>query len=118
MRLYVDEDALEHALVEAFRANGFDVLTANDASNQGLSDPEQLEVAASLGRVIYTYNTRDFQRIHREWLGSGRSHAGIIVCNRQRWNVGEQLRRLRALSAELGDAMENRCEFLSNFPRP
>jgi hypothetical protein len=50
--------------------------------------------------VLYSFNLADVFRLHGEWQATGRHHAGIVVASRQRYSVGEQIRRLGAL---LGD---------------
>ncbi len=76
--LYLDED-VSVVVAAILRARGFDVVTARDIGQLGLSDSEQLAYAAQAGRVLLTHNRVDFERLHREWLGSGRSHQGIII---------------------------------------
>jgi hypothetical protein len=68
IRLFVDEDAMANALVSGLRARGIDVLTAGGQGRRNLDDDQQLEFATSQGRVLYTFNTSDFYRIHIEWL--------------------------------------------------
>ena len=58
--LFFDEDSAERPLVSALRGAGFDCLTAFDAGRRGLSDEDQLALAAAAGTVIYTRNTKDF----------------------------------------------------------
>ena len=64
IRLYVDEDAAQHAVVEGLRGRGVDVLTILDAAKTSATDEEQLEFATSQGRSIYTLNVDDFCRLH------------------------------------------------------
>ena len=45
------------------------------------SDREQLLGATVQGRVIFTYNTRDFVPLSREYS----EHAGIVVAAQSRW---------------------------------
>jgi len=100
VRLYVDVDASEHAVVKALRQRGIDVLTATETCHEQLTDDRHLEFAASVGRPIYSLNARDFARLHAEYLTSGRSHAGIIVIPRQRYGTGEKVRRISDLLAK------------------
>ncbi len=81
-------------LIVGLRARNVDVLTVLEANLLGRDDETQLAFAAQEQRVLYTFNVGDFCRMHSEYLQSGRSHAGIIVVPRQRYGVGEQLRRL------------------------
>jgi hypothetical protein len=113
LRLYVDEDAEQHAVVEGLRAQGIDVLTSEDVNKLRAPDSEQLATAASLSRAIYTFNVRDFARLHSEYLHAGESHAGIIVIPRQRYSIGEKIRRLAELASRLtAEDMINRIEYL------
>jgi len=114
IRLYVDEDSMRHALVEALRARGVDVLTAVEAGMIERKDEEHLEYATVQGRVLYTFNVGDFYRLHTAFLKQGKSHAGIILARQQRYPVGEQMRRLlKLIAAKSAEEMRNRVEFLS-----
>ena len=116
IRLYIDEDAMSRGLAKGLRARGVDVTTTNEEGKTGLEDAEQLEHAASQGRVLYTYNTSDFHQLHIEYLAQGRSHAGIIFAPQQRYSIGEQIRRLLLLIAtKPAEEMIDNAEFLSNW---
>ena len=62
VRLYVDEDASETAVIVGLRARGVELLTTWEAGRLGLSDADQLAFAADQGRALYTFNARDFAR--------------------------------------------------------
>lgn len=114
IRLYMDEDSMDQALVRALRARGVDVTTALDEAMIERDDTEHLDYATDQGRVLYTFNVRDFNRLHGECLTQGKSHAGIILAPQQRYSIGEQMRRLLALmAAKSADDMKNNVEFLS-----
>jgi hypothetical protein len=113
VRLYIDEDAGENAVVHGLRARGFDVLTTIEAHQRGVTDREQLAFAVQQARAIYTFNVGDFARLHREFLSQGVDHAGIIVLPDQRCSIGEKIRRLaRFLSSVTAEEMVNRMEYL------
>jgi len=113
IRLYIDEDAMARALVQGLRAHGVDVTTVTEERMTGETDPIQLEYAASQERVIYTFNVGDFCRLHAEYMSQSRSHAGIIVVYRQRYSVGEQLRRLlNLIKTRSAEEMRNALHFL------
>ena len=117
VRLYLDEDAMDEDLVDALRARRVDVQTAHEAGMRKRKDHEQLAYATAQGRVLYTFNTRHFCALHAEFLRSGNSHAGIVVCRQQRYSVGEQMRRLlNAITAKTAEEMRNGLEFLSDWP--
>jgi hypothetical protein len=72
-----------------------------------------LAFAADQGRTLYTFNARDFARLHKEILQAGGSHAGIIVIPEQRYSVGEKIRRLAAfVHASTAESLKNRIEYL------
>ncbi len=76
-RLYADEDFPRPAVI-ALRKLGHDVLTASEAGKAGVSDPTALDYAIAAGRVVLTYNRRDFVRLHLARPG----HAGMVVCTK------------------------------------
>jgi len=79
IRLYVDEDAMDKALVQALRARGIDVITALDGNMIERQDEDHLAYATAQGRVLSSFNIGDFSRLHTAFLGQGKSHAGIIT---------------------------------------
>jgi hypothetical protein len=112
-KLYVDEDAAEHALVSALRQHGIDVLTVAEAGQETHSDEEQLRFAASAGRTLYSLNVADFARLHRQYQAAGEEHAGIVLIPRQRYGVGEKIRRLvELLDQTEADTLKNSLHFL------
>jgi len=116
IQIYIDEDAMDSDLVAALRSRGVTVLTALGAGLTEKPDDQQLAFAAECGCVLYTFNVSDFYRLHAEWVGAGREHAGMILAPQQRFSVGEQLRRLLHLRATTtAAAMRNRVEFLGNW---
>jgi len=116
IRIYVDEDAMDRDLVEGLRARGVDVLTALEAGMIERSDEEHLDFATREGRILYSFNIKDFYRLHQEYLARGKSHSGIILARQQRYSLGEQMRRLLKLIATRSEEeMRNRVEFLSTW---
>ncbi len=113
-RLYIDEDSMSHALVDALRARGVDVATPLDVGMMGTQDEEQLIFAANSGRVIFSFNTGDFFGLHTEWQSLGRNHAGIILAQQQQVSIGDLMRRLlKLLANKSAESMHNQVEFLS-----
>ncbi len=74
-RLYADEN-FKRAAVEELHRLGHDVLTVQEAGQQGGNDPHVLAYATALGRGVLTFNRRHFIRLHLQ----SPAHAGIIVC--------------------------------------
>ena len=114
LRLYIDEDTMSHALVNALRARGVDVVTPLDIELMGHSDEGQLQFAAGSGRAMFSFNVGDFFQLHTEWQSIGREHAGIILAQQQQFSVGELMRRLLRLTAgKTAESMRNQVEFLT-----
>ena len=114
VRLYMDEDSMDSDLVRALRLRGVDVHTARDVRLIARPDIEQLAYAAANGRSLYSFNVADFMKIHDVYLTSGEHHAGIILAQQQRYNVGEQMRRLlRLVGTKPAEQMRDSVEFLS-----
>jgi len=89
---------MSRALLRGLRARGIEATTVLEEQKVGESDRAQLEYAWQTKRVLYSFNVSDFCRLHKEYLTDGRPHAGIVVVNRQRYSVGEQLRLLLKLA--------------------
>jgi hypothetical protein len=116
IRLYLDEDSMQRALVGALTGAGFDVLTAQQAGMRRRPDADQLALATGLGRACYTANVGDFNALHTIYMREQRQHAGIILLADQLLPVGEQLRRLLNLSDALGDGtLASQLEWLGGW---
>jgi hypothetical protein len=116
IRLYFDEDSMDHELVVALRGRGVDVLTTLEAGMLSRSDEEHLEFATAQSRVLYSFNIADFCRLHSAWLSRGRSHAGLILGQQQQLTIGEQMRRLlKLVASRSAEEMIDRAEFLSSW---
>jgi predicted nuclease of predicted toxin-antitoxin system len=114
IRLYADEDAMAHRLAHELRMRGLDITTALDEGMIDRPDVALLQYASRQGRVLYSYNTADYYRLHREFLAQGKQHAGIILAQQQRYSIGEQLRRLLRIAAiKSAEDMQNGIEFLT-----
>lgn len=81
------------ATVTGLRRRGMDLVTAQDRAQCGVDDDVLLTSATGEGRLMLTYDT-DFLRIHREWLQSGKSHAGIVFWHGNQLPIGEAIRRI------------------------
>jgi hypothetical protein len=113
VRLYVDEDAEEYAVIQGLLARGLDVLTTSAEHRTGTTDAEQLAFAIELQRTLYSLNVADFACLRRERLKRGDSHFGIVVIPDQRCSIGEKIRRLAAfVNRVTAEEMIDRMEFL------
>ena len=96
--LYFDEDAQDSDLIQALNLRGVGVIGAWAAGMCERNDEEHLLWAVAESRSLYSFNVRDYCRLHAEFLAQGKSHAGIILAKQQHYSVGEQMRRLLKLA--------------------
>ncbi|MDX2141400.1 MAG: DUF5615 family PIN-like protein [Chloroflexota bacterium] len=80
-RLYADEN-FSQPVVNRLRELGHDVLTTRDVgkADQRISDPEVLQYASEVERILLTFNNWDFVTLHERMP----DHAGIIACTEDR----------------------------------
>jgi len=93
IRFYLDEDATSNRLLQALRNRGADVISSVEAEMLAQSDEAQLEWASIHQRVLCSFNTRDFYRIHSNWLVNEKAYVEIIL-GKQDYSVGDQMRGL------------------------
>lgn len=116
IRLYFDEDSQDSDVVRDVRFRGLDILTSHEAGMDHRNDEDQLDFAMAEGRILYSFNAKDFNRIHIEYITHNKPHAGIIISQQHRYSLGEQMRRLtRIVNARTAEQMINQLEFLSNW---
>ena len=83
-------------LAAKMRKLGWDILTTHQAQRCASSDLAQLRFARQQGRVLVTRNYAHFMKLHNEFLESGESHAGIVVCF---WRSSVELIHTRLVEA-------------------
>jgi predicted nuclease of predicted toxin-antitoxin system len=111
--LYTDADVTPK-LAKLLRERGFDAVSAHEVGNAELEDSEHLAYAASQGRVILAYNSKDYAPLFDQYWWAGREHHGIIVS--EQLPIGELLRRvLRFLNTVTPDEMRNNYRNLAEF---
>lgn len=114
--LYLDEDSQDNDLVQSLRLREIDVLTSSEAGMNGREDREQLEFASSRGRVLYSYNSKDFFKLHTDFLSRGETHAGLVLAPQQEFSIGEQTRRLlKMIGLRSAEEMRDRVEFMGKW---
>jgi Domain of unknown function (DUF5615) len=107
---------MDDDFVNALKSRNVDVLTVKDARMLHRSDQEQLAWAKQNGRVIFSYNTKDFYRLHTDFISKDLSHAGIILAPQQRYGIGDLMRGvLRLINTKSSAEMQGQIEFLSNW---
>ena len=70
MKWYLDED-LSHKVAEQLRRHGVDAISAHEVSMRGRSDQEQLAWATDHGRILVTFNVKDYEPLLETWILSG-----------------------------------------------
>jgi hypothetical protein len=116
IRLYIDEDASRKSFVEALRNANINTLSTPEAGNLSLADSEQLIWATDNHRAIYTFNVKDYCRLHKTYMTEGKQHYGIIAVPRQSYSVGEQLRGLQKLTTSVSfKEIKNQLIFLGTY---
>jgi hypothetical protein len=105
MRLLLDEHVSARKIGRCLRDAGHDVRAlAEEPGLVGLGDPEVLALAAREGRILITFNHRDFAPLLREWAESGRYHGGcVLVFGIDHSQIGLILRGLQRLFGERGE---------------
>ena len=103
MKILCDEH-VPPALVSALRSEGFDVSTAAESVELGISDADLLEFASERGYIVLT-NDSDF--VDRT------GHAGVLYYEDQDASDRELVRAIRTVDDLLpDDAVEDRTIFL------
>ena len=84
VRIYLDED-ISRDTKRALEQSGHDVVHASDIGYRSMPDPQHLKYAAETGRVLVTFNRRDFRDAHKIWVALSiwtdinTDHAGILT---------------------------------------
>jgi predicted nuclease of predicted toxin-antitoxin system len=114
--LYLDAD-YDPLVARRQRSRGFDVVSAHEVGMSDANDAEHLDYAAHRGRVLLTFNTKDFASLHTQWVADGRPHAGIVVSRQyRRREIGELLRLVENLLLLATDEdLANRLLYLTEF---
>ena len=106
IRFYTDEN-VSRAIIEALRRLGADVVSAPDAGMLAKLDEEHLELAASLGRTVFTHD-QDFLRLDSQ----GIPHAGIVDTH-QSSSISRVICGLIRIHESLSpDDMDSRVEYI------
>jgi len=93
VRLFLDAQFTAHRIGAALRRTGHD-----ERALDGWSDADLLELAAQEGRIMITFNVRDFPRLAQTWAEAGRHHAGCaILVGIDHSEFGTILRTLEAI---------------------
>ena len=90
-KLHLDADASIKALHAALIARGHDVTrTPTEWIARDADDETQLLAATARGRVIFTFNIRDFIALARRYP----RHGGIVLAAQSKWTLSELIEAL------------------------
>lgn len=96
-RLHLDGDTSIRALYKTLLAYGHDVTrTPNDWMPEDADDEPQLLGATAQGRVIFTFNIRDFQPLAARYP----YHGGIILAAQKSWSLSQLIASLHRVLTE------------------
>jgi hypothetical protein len=113
MRLYIDDDSVDPALIRLLRHDGHDVEVPTDVGLAGHSDQVHLARAIRGRRAILSRNYRDFEDLHDLVVpaANGR-HEGILVVrydrnprnNMSAGDIARSVRNLEKAAVPLADS--------------
>lgn len=111
VRLYMDEN-VRGAVTRGLRQRGVDVLTVQEDGRAGTPDPQVLERALELGRVLFTQDDDLLVEAARR-QAEGEPFLGIVYAHQEKVTIGACIDGLE-LIAVLGEVEEfaNRVEYL------
>jgi predicted nuclease of predicted toxin-antitoxin system len=89
IRLYMDVH-VHGAITQALRDRGADVLTAQEDGAAELLDPDLLDRAAQLGRLLFTQD-KDFLRIATERQRKGEPFQGVCYAAQSNAMLGNYI---------------------------
>ena len=78
------DEHVPHAVAQALRRRGIDVVTTAEANLLGATDEQVLAHSLAAGRVLLTHDS-DFLRLHKQQC----PHAGIAYCQQGMRTIGQ-----------------------------
>jgi len=91
------DEHVASAITRGLRQRGVDILTVQDDQREGEDDPELLDRATKLGRVLFTRDT-DFLKEASRRLAGGEPFGGVIYAHQTRVSIGECISDLELLA--------------------
>ncbi|HLZ21103.1 MAG TPA: DUF5615 family PIN-like protein [Ktedonobacterales bacterium] len=103
MRLFLDAHISARRIAAALRRSGHDVRSVNEERGlDGWTDERLLELATAEGRIMVTFNARDFVLLARTWAEAGKTHQGCVIF------VGVRHGEFGRVLQRLGDVLGSR----------
>ena len=111
MKLYLDDDTIALALIQALRRAGHDVRTPDEAGLAGVKDPVHFRQAISEGRSLLSRNYDDFKKLHDLIVQAQGRHPGLLIVrsdgpkrhNMKPHDIVRALRKLEDAGAPIAD---------------
>jgi hypothetical protein len=94
--LYLDHH-VRREVAEGLRARGVDVLTAYEDDHHDVTDPELLDRATALGRVLFSQDDDLLVEAHQRQQ-EGRLFGGVVYAHQLRITLGDCLADLELLA--------------------
>lgn len=98
VRLYFDVH-VRRAVADGLRLRGVDVLRAQDDGAAELEDPELLDRAGELGRLLFTQD-KDLLREATKRQRAGEKFSGIIYAHQREVSIGECVTDLEIIAKD------------------
>lgn len=100
------------AIAEGLRLRGVDVLTAQEDGAATMDDPDLLDRAGELGRVIFTQD-QDFLREAHRRQETGELFAGVVYGHQLHLTIGQCVTDLKMIAKAYDpEDMANNVEYL------
>jgi hypothetical protein len=108
---YMDEQ-VPRQITEGLRRRGVDVLTIQDDGRTGEDDPEVLDRAREIGRVLFTRDD-DFLAEAARRQSIGERFSGVVYAHQLRVTIGQCIADLETIADACDlDEFANRVEYL------
>lgn len=111
IRLYMDHN-VPRVITVGLKSRNVDVITAFEDGASDLDDPELLDRAKELRRILFT---RDYHLLQEAAVRQedGINFSGVVYAHQLKISIGDCIRELEII-AKAGDPedLENRVEFL------
>jgi predicted nuclease of predicted toxin-antitoxin system len=114
VRFYLDEN-LSSTIAEIGRGLGLDVVSSEELGRNGLSDEEQLRLAAEDGCCLVTADL-GFINLSAVFAESLRPHAGVLIVP-PTWSTSQFARIARALAAYVQRFPGDTTDYLVDYLR-
>jgi predicted nuclease of predicted toxin-antitoxin system len=103
---------VRRAVAEGLRLRGVEVLTAQEDGAGEMDDPELLDRALALGRVVFTQDEDFLREAHRR-QETGEAFAGVVYAHQLTVTIGQCVADLELIAkAYEPEDMANRVEYL------